>query len=468
MITLKIALRYLLRRKVRMAMIGTLVFIGTIVIVIGDTFSLSAKHFSQEAIIGYFTGDVIIYSARSKEKPSPFAFTTPLPVLAEPGRIEDWLAANPAVASHVAIAQNYGLMSVDRAGKKIDVPFIFYAMDPVRYRATFPNIQITKGAFFNTDSNGPATGVVLSEFQVENYAKNYSVDFAPGDKVTLLSLTEGGSVNAYTSSIAGVYKPKRYANVFNYINFLDITSYSRLYNFTGVDTASLPAGYNSALAMSSDDDIFGLAGDRDFGKLDTRALVSQELTGYTLIAVKLKDHAAAAQFMREIGAQGFGVKTATWRDASAFFANVATIIQSVIYGATFLIFLIVVFILANTLIISVLERTGEIGTLRAMGGEKSFITAIFIWESLLLNGAAALAGMAVSALMLLLIGRGSGVWLPEVMSQYLVGGGSLPLLVSVRPFVEAGALVVAVSALATLYPIRVATAITPLKAMSDL
>jgi ABC-type lipoprotein release transport system permease subunit len=54
------------------------------------------------------------------------------------------------------------------------------------------------------------------------------------------------------------------------------------------------------------------------------------------------------------------------------------------------------------------------------------------------------------------------------MSQYLVGGGSLPLLVSVRPFVEAGALVVAVSALATLYPIRVATAITPLKAMSDL
>jgi putative ABC transport system permease protein len=468
MITLKIALRYLFRRKVRMAMIGVLVFIGTIVIVLGDSFSLSAKHFSREAIINYFTGDVIIYSARTKEKPSPFAFTTPLPVLGRPGQIEAWLTANSAVAAHVAIAQNFGQLSIDKNGKKTDVPFIFYAVDPVRYRATFPNIEMVKGPFYNTDPDGSPTGVVLSAFQVENYAKNYSVDFAAGDKVTLLSLTEGGSVNAASSSIVGIYKPKRYANVFNYISFLDIVSYSQLYNFTGVDTASLPRGYNNALAMNSDDDIFGLANSQDFGKLDTRELVSQELSGYTLIAVKLKDHTAAAQFIADVEKQGFDVKTATWRDASAFFANVATIIQSVIYGATFLIFLIVVFILANTLIISVLERTGEIGTLRAMGGEKSFITAIFIWESLLLNGAAALAGMVVSAVLLLIVDRGSGVWLPDVMSQYLVGGGGLPLLFSLRPFIEAGVLVVVVSALATLYPIRVATAITPLKAMSDL
>ena len=98
MITLTIARRYLLRRKFRMAMIGLLVVLGTMVIILGETFSLSAKHFSRESIVSYFTGDLIIYSARSKEKPSPFSFTTPLPVIAKPHRIEEWLDANPLVA----------------------------------------------------------------------------------------------------------------------------------------------------------------------------------------------------------------------------------------------------------------------------------------------------------------------------------------------------------------------------------
>jgi ABC-type antimicrobial peptide transport system permease subunit len=52
------------------------------------------------------------------------------------------------------------------------------------------------------------------------------------------------------------------------------------------------------------------------------------------------------------------------------------------------------------------------------------------------------------------------------MQQYLVGGGGLRLLFTPRPFIEALVLILAVSALATVYPIRVATAITPLKAMS--
>ena len=78
MVTLTIAMRSLLRRKVRMLLIGLLVVLGTILIVFGETFSLSAKHFSRLAIVNYFTGDLIIYSDRAKDNPSPFSFTTPL------------------------------------------------------------------------------------------------------------------------------------------------------------------------------------------------------------------------------------------------------------------------------------------------------------------------------------------------------------------------------------------------------
>ncbi len=66
-LALTIALRSLGRRKIRSAMIGLLVFLGTLLIVLGDTFSLSVSRASRQSIINYFTGDIIIYSGRSKE-----------------------------------------------------------------------------------------------------------------------------------------------------------------------------------------------------------------------------------------------------------------------------------------------------------------------------------------------------------------------------------------------------------------
>jgi putative ABC transport system permease protein len=345
------------------------------------------------------------------------------------------------------------------------VPFIFYAVDPARYREVFPNIKVSSGTFFATDGNGPAAGVVLSAFQAENYARNYSVNLAAGDPVTLLSLGDGGSVNAMPSRIVGIYEPKYYRNVFNYINFLDIATYSQLYNYTGVDGASMPDAYNNALALESESDIFGLAGSK-LGSLETGNLVTQELNGYVMIAVKLKDHGKVSAFVAEIEKAGLGVKAASWKEASGFFAYIAGIIQAIIYGATFLIFLAVVFILMNTLIIGVLERTAEIGTLRAIGGEKGFVGALFLWESFLLNGSAAFLGMVAGFFMILFVGANGGITMPDVVQQYLTGGGNLPLLLSVRPFAVATGLIVAVSFLATLYPVRVATGITPLTAMS--
>jgi ABC-type lipoprotein release transport system permease subunit len=463
MVTLTIALRSLARRKIRMLLIALLVFLGTILIVFGETFSLSAKRSSRSAIINYFTGDLVIYSDKSKEKPSPFSFTTPLPPVPDPARIESWLAGNDQVDTFVSIAQNYGILSVERDGRTTDVPFFFYAVDPEKYSAMFRNIAMKKGTFFKGEEDSTVSGVVLSMFQLKNYAENYSIDLQTGDAVRLLSLSGGGSVNAVSSRIIGTYEPRFYKNVFNYINFLDIKSYSRLYNFTGVETSSMPASFNNALSSESDDDIFGLA-QSGMGKLDTRRLVASDISGFSMIAVRLKENSDARTFTDILMKQGFGVKVVSWSDAAGFFAYIAGIIQGVIYGATFLVFLVVVFILMNTLIINVLERTGEIGTLRAMGAEKSFIAAEFLWESFLLNGTAAVSGIAASTI--LITASGGSLVLPDVLQQYLVGGGPLILQLSARPFVEAFALIIIVSLLATLYPIRVATSVTPLKAMS--
>ena len=44
--------------------------------------------------------------------------------------------------------------------------------------------------------------------------------------------------------------------------------------------------------------------------------------------------------------------------------------------------MVAVIIMMNTLVISVIERTGEIGTMRALGARKGFVWKMFLVETL--------------------------------------------------------------------------------------
>lgn len=471
MLTLKIALRTLMRRKGRAVLIGVLVGFGTFLIVFGTTFTASTSEASRASIIDNFTGDLIVYSAKSKELPSPFAFQTPLPPVQNLQKLGELLSSVPEVEAFVPYSQNYAIIQVEREGKKIDLPFIFYAVEPRPYREIFRNAEMREGSFFGVeDREGAAqaqSGVVISRYQHEQYVKNYGVSLTTGEPVTVLGVTEGG-VNTVGGRLVGIFEPKHYKNVFDYINFIDASTYSQLYNFTGVQ--ALPEEFNQGLAaaLESEDALFSLAMEEGFGKLDVSTLKAEAVSGYTMVAVKLKDHEALGKVVAEIKGKGeeLGIKVATWKEASGFYATISSALQAFIVVTTALIFMIVTLIFTNTLIINVVERTGEIGTMRALGTDKSFIRGLFLTETLILNLAASLAAMALSLVLMAGLSR-QGIPLPDTIAQFLVGGGRLPLEIRFLPFVQALAVVVGVSVLATLYPVKVATSITPLKAMSD-
>ncbi|MDP2790730.1 MAG: FtsX-like permease family protein [Rectinemataceae bacterium] len=472
MLTLKIALRTLMRRKGRAALIGVLVAFGTFLIVFGTTFTASTSEASRASIIDNFTGDFIIYSERSKELPSPFAFQTPLPNIQNLEAVTDFLSTLPEVEAYVPYSQNYAIIQVEREGKKVDLPFIFYAVDPPLYRSVFKNAAMTSGSFFGVEASQTAAwdesrGVVISEYQNEQYTKNYGVTLTTGESVTVLGVTEGG-VNTVPSRLVGIFEPEHYKNVFDYINFVDAATFSQLYNFTGVE--ALPDSFNAGLeaASLSEDALFDLALDEDFGKFDLSTLKSEAVSGFTMLAVTLKDHNALESVLAQVRTEGesLGIKVASWKEASGFYATISSALQAFIVVATALIFLVVTLIFTNTLIINVVERTGEIGTMRALGTDKSFIRGLFLTETLILNLSAALVAMLVSLIAMLFLSK-SGIPLPDTISQFLVGGGRLPLQIRLMPFIQAIFVVALVSVLATLYPVAVATSITPLKAMSD-
>jgi putative ABC transport system permease protein len=494
-LTLTIAFRTLVKRKGRMALIAVLVGFGTFLIVFGGMFASSVARESRASIIGNFTGDFIVYADRSKSLPSPFAFSTPLPNIRDVAKVSEALDSIGGIESYARYSQNYGLIQVERDGKKLDLPFIFYAVEPESYRSVFSNVRMENGSFFSVPDPAPAgstspdaataagataagatapsatavgvsSGIVISEYQNEQYKKNYGVTLEVGESVTLLGVTEGG-VNTLRSSLLGIFEPVSYRSVFDYINYMDSTTYSGLYNFTGVQ--GLPDEFNDALAAANVDEssLFDLGADDAFGRIDLGSLSSETLSGFTMIAVKLKDHGRIDEVVAELLAvPGLGIKVAKWDKASGFYAQISSALQAFIFLATGLIFLVVTLIFMNTLIINVVERTAEIGTMRALGADKSFVRGVFLTETLILNVTAALGAMVVSAVLLLLVSR-TGLPLPETISQFLIGGGSLRMTVEPMPFLAALFTVVVVSVLATVYPVSVATAITPLKAMND-
>jgi putative ABC transport system permease protein len=105
--------------------------------------------------------------------------------------------------------------------------------------------------------------------------------------------------------------------------------------------------------------------------------------------------------------------------------------------------------IANTMVISVLERRSEIGLRRALGATRGHVRAQFLVESLLLAAAGGVAGIAVGALVTAGY-AGTRGWTAVVPPQALAGGVGAAL---------------AIGAVAGLYPAGRAARMSPTEAL---
>jgi putative ABC transport system permease protein len=109
----------------------------------------------------------------------------------------------------------------------------------------------------------------------------------------------------------------------------------------------------------------------------------------------------------------------------------------------------------NIMLVSVTERTREIGLLKALGATKRSILAQFFWEGLLLTGISGLIGIAASAAFMELLQLGLTGKMP---------GWDPPRLVPWSAALALGSLVLCGVA-AGLYPASKAAALDPIEAL---
>ena len=98
----------------------------------------------------------------------------------------------------------------------------------------------------------------------------------------------------------------------------------------------------------------------------------------------------------KLRAAGFDVEIQTWQELSDFYNQVHDMFD-MIFGFIFCIVLtVIVMSVANSMGMTVVERTREIGTLRAIGLKRSGVIRLFTMESMLLTLTGCLAGLLIA------------------------------------------------------------------------
>jgi len=145
-------------------------------------------------------------------------------------------------------------------------------------------------------------------------------------------------------------------------------------------------------------------------------------------------------------------------------ASVETMVRSFQLGLNLgsaVALLVGVFLVYNTVSISVLQRRREIGTLRALGTTKRDIRALFAIEAMLLG----IIGSAIGIPFGLIVGRGAISWVSDTVSQLYVQVNAQDVQLGTSEMALGAALGILGSIFAALRPAVVASGVQPVEAL---
>jgi putative ABC transport system permease protein len=120
--------------------------------------------------------------------------------------------------------------------------------------------------------------------------------------------------------------------------------------------------------------------------------------------------------------------------------------------------------IVNALLMSVHERTREIGTVRALGMRRKTVVRMFVLEGLALGVVSAVAGVALGGAAVLYYGW-RGIPMNTITLAWMAGGDQLFPVLSATNVGRAAIAIAGLSTLSAVYPARVASRLEPREAL---
>lgn len=497
----RMALRNLRQHKTKTFIIGLFIAVGVAIVELGNGFLESTNRGMERDFRANYSGDIMISAPIPKNCQmdlfgiSNLSNITDLPqipaipdvdavmkVVSETEGIEN----STKVISAKALMGNNGLMDFQAEDQNMLQAPVFFLMagEHETFFKMFPNIRMVEGTMPE-----PGTNQVLVDLRLQKKFKDfYKDEINIGDTI----LVAGANANMILRDavISGFYEqPDKDSCMFSIVYsdpnfaraFADLTYGS---NFT----EELPDTIDTSLSAFSEDDLFGddffaveedslLLGDADrnfdsiLGDTSLRDKLNEVDDGawhYILLRVKHgKDYnKIVTELNKAFEEQNIQALARGWYDATGTYTSSVEGISTLFTALVIILAVVVLIIIMNTMIISVIERTGEIGTMRALGGQKSFIRKIFYTESITLTVLSSLAG-SVFALLVMLILNACHFTVTNEIAKMILGGGAVRFIPTFGSFFKTILIITIGGLFANFYPVSAALKITPLKALSQ-
>lgn len=498
-VVFKIAFRNILRHKTKTLIVGMLIAVGIMVLIVGNSLMETAERGIAQTYVESYTGHLLI-TGRHKGNMTimgpegPDAMDAVMPTVPSFARVLDYASSHPSVKAVNPQATATALVDY---GDRRSITQVF-GIDPTFYAAMFPdNIEIVRGRMLAPGEDG----IVLNQQIASHLERTGQVTVTPGETVLLTGMSSAGGIRVREVPVRGVFRFRHGNPAVDFVSLMDITNVRALAGMNllsvseaelteleaalmgGVDEETLFGG--SAAALFSDlfsdvdgGDVWTLPGllDEDAllsgldGGADEHVWSADDSDAWHFLLVKLEDGAhpaaVALEFQSWFAENDIDAVVSDWLSGAGAVASLATGTKLVFNIVVVVIAVVAIIIIMNTLVISVTERTTEIGTMRALGAQKSFVRRIIIWETVMTAGIFGAVGIA-AGLAVLAVLRMTGIEAPNVFFEILFGGKVLHPTPSAGSIVMSLVVVVVIGVAASLYPVSIALKTEPVQAMQE-
>ncbi|BDC94410.1 ABC transporter permease [Treponema bryantii] len=501
---IKLALRNLKEHKSKTIIISMFILFGVAIVVMGNSFLESVNRGLENDFRANVTGDLAISVIPEKGTTidlfgvNSTNITTEvpqIPALTDIDKIEKILAETDGIKKQSKLISAQVILSKDAEidfsvlqddDKDLgimDLPIsMLFAGESGSYWELFPDLKMIEGHYPTPGSNE----IIVDTRVIEGFYKAWDKTLEVGDDVLLASM--GGVIRE--GKVVGIFKPaNEYSAMFQSVycepglarSFAELT-------YANSFSQELPDSVDLSISEMSEDDFFGgddffddfeedtsiLGSTSDFDSILGDTSLRDELNktddgAWQFIVAKLNnphaDKKLVAQLNKRFKDEGVNALAMDWKKAAySYSASVDGI--GFIFNLLIIILAIVVFIIImNTMVVSVIERTSEIGTMRAIGAEKKFVKKLFYSEAIILTTLSSIAGV-IFAFICMMIFNSFNITITNTIAKMILGGGLLHF--SPTPKIIIITIVIALigSIISNRYPVKSALRITPIKALS--
>jgi putative ABC transport system permease protein len=507
----KIAWRNIQRHRGKSLIIGAILFLGALIMTVGNGVISGMDKGLGTNMVHSFTGDIVLISDK-QESDNVFLefmgkavepinnFKDVRPVLEQQKYIDKALPAGKNMA-----------MVLNEDGGTPGNAFIL-GVDFARYSSMFPGrIEAIEGRLPGAGEQGALVptgsrdefydftniwfmpeGDTLHTANLTDAAKKNRSNLSMKTNAVLMGFNNDNTTTDIRLPIRGVIRYKALNRILGHFVLVDIESYRRcLGYFAAADKAVAISAADSTLFSSDNENLDNMFSDNGFvvqksqtaakqinlhssvavksEQGEPTAAVNVDDGAYNLVLVLLKPgeplDKRVADLNKTLTDSKLGVRAVTWKKAMGMIGSMAGFIKAALFVFVLFLYFVAIIIIMNTLSMAALERTTEIGMMRAVGARKGFISTMFLGETAMLSAVFGGTGIAAGVLIVKVI-TAFRFTTTNDMLQLFYGGDTFHPIFTGSDLVLTLSLLVIVTLLAVIYPVFVARGITPLDAIS--